>query len=94
MKIERAIAVPVLGGYFNDDLAAIRAGARRDGFFYEGRPVTPGFTRINQPSEAVSIVLLLTNGQAVAGDAMSVASFAPSAPVRLTRIIIWDFAPA
>jgi methylaspartate ammonia-lyase len=72
MKIERAIAVPVLGGYFNDDLAAIRAGARRDGFFYEGRPVTPGFTRINQPSEAVSIVLLLTNGQAVAGDAMSV----------------------
>jgi len=67
------LAVPVMGGYFNDDLAAILAGAKRDGFFYDGVPVTPGFSSIRQPSEAVSIVLLLDNGQTVVGDGMSVA---------------------
>lgn len=34
--------------------------------------MTPGFQQIRQPSEAVSIVLLLSNGVAVSGDGMSV----------------------
>lgn len=72
MRIEKALAIPVRGGFFNDDLVAVRAGARRDGFVYQGRPLTPGFSMIRQPSEAVSVVLLLNNGQAVAGDGMSV----------------------
>ena len=72
MRIDKAFAVPARGGYFNDDLVAIRAGARRDGFTYEGSPQTPGFGMIRQPSEAASLVLLLDNGQAVAGDALSV----------------------
>jgi methylaspartate ammonia-lyase len=72
MKIERAFALPAMGGYFNDDLKAIRAGARTDGFFYEGGPVTPGFRTIRQPSEAASVVFILSNGQVVSGDAMSV----------------------
>jgi methylaspartate ammonia-lyase len=72
MRIDKALAVPVRGGYFNEDLEAITAGAVRDGFVFTGAPVSPGFDRINEPSEAVSIVLLLDNGQAVTGDAMSV----------------------
>ena len=72
MKIEKAFAVPVRGGYFNDDLAALQRGPPRDGFIYDGHPVTPGFERIRQPSEAISILLLLDNGDVVAGDGMSV----------------------
>jgi len=72
IKIEKVLAVPAKGGFFNDDLLAIHAGAARDGFAYRGDPVTPGFQQIRQPSEAVSIVLLLSNGVAVSGDGMSV----------------------
>src|SRR5687768_8143210 len=72
MRVEKAIAVPAWAGFFNDDLAVIRAGARRDGFFYEGHPVTPGFDLIRNPSEGASIILLLDDGQVVSGDAVSV----------------------
>lgn len=72
MKIRQALAVPAWGGYFNDDLAAIQAGGGRDGFFYEGSPVTPGFQKIRHPTEAASIVLVLDDGQIVCGDALSV----------------------
>ena len=72
LHIQHAIVVPAHGGYYNEDLEAIRAGAVRDGFFYVGAPVTPGFGRIKEPSEAASIVLLLDNGQVVSGDALSV----------------------
>src|SRR5262245_45005811 len=72
MRIVQALAVPARGGFFNDDLAAIRAGAPRDGFTYDAAPRTPGFRMIRQPSEAASILLLLDNGQTVSGDALSV----------------------
>ena len=72
IKIERALAVPAKGGFFNDDLEAIYSGATRDGFGYRGDPLTPGFQQIRQPSEAISIVLLLDNGASVSGDGMSV----------------------
>jgi len=73
LKIERAIAVPSWGGYFNEDLAAIKSGAaKRDGFSYIGKPTTKGFDRIRQPTEAASILLLLEDGPAVVGDCLSV----------------------
>ena len=72
IKIEKALTVPAKGGFFNDDLRAIHSGAARDGFVYQGDPMTPGFQQIRQPSEAISIVLLLDNGVAVSGDGMSV----------------------
>ena len=72
MRIEKALAVPTWGGYFNDDLEAIRDGARADGFLYADPPQAPGFTAIRQPSEAASIILLLDNGLSVSGDALSV----------------------
>src|SRR5262245_9696461 len=72
MRIVRAIAVPTWGGFFNDDLAAIRGGAERNGFTYVGRPRTSGFETIRHPTEAASIVLLLDDGQIVVGDALTV----------------------
>src|SRR5687768_5712876 len=72
MSIERALVVPTWGGYFNDDLAAIRAGAKREGFTYVGDPVTPGFSRVRHPTEAAAVVLVLSDGQTVSGDCLTV----------------------
>ncbi len=72
MRIEKAIVIPARGGYYNEDLDAIRAGAQRDGYFYKEKPRAAGFTSIRQPSEAFSIVLLLDNGAIAVGDGMSV----------------------
>jgi len=72
MKIESAIVVRGLGGYYNDDLDAIRAGAKRDGFMYRGQPVAQGFTSIRQPNDAACFLLTLDTGQTVFGDATSV----------------------
>ena len=73
MQITKAIVLEARGGHYNEDLDKIRAGARRDGYFYEGEPQANGFTSIRQPSEAFSIVLILDNGGTVVGDGMSVA---------------------
>ena len=72
MRIVRVLAVPVRGGFFTDDQAAIRAGRRRDGFTYDGAPVTAGFVAVRQPAEAVSVLLELEDGQIAHGDCASV----------------------
>ena len=66
------ITVPVRTGFYADDQAAIRAGASRDGFRYIGEPLTPGFTSIRQPGEALSVLLVLDDGQVVHGDCAAV----------------------
>ena len=68
MKILDLLTVPVRGGFFVDDQAAIRAGAARDGFSYRGAPLTPGFTAIRQPAQALSVLLLLDDGSVAHGD--------------------------
>ncbi|MCY7374231.1 MAG: methylaspartate ammonia-lyase [Spirochaetaceae bacterium] len=72
MRIARVLAVPVRGGFFTDDQAAIRDGRRRDGFTYDGAPVTAGFVAVRQPAEAVSVLLELEDGQIAHGDCASV----------------------
>ncbi len=72
MVITDVIAVPVRSGFFADDQAAIRAGAVHDGFTYSGVPLTPGFVAIRQPGEAVSVLLLLDDGQVAHGDCAAV----------------------
>ena len=59
-------------GFFADDQLAIRNGARQDGFSYVGPPMTPGFTSIRQPGEALSILLVLDDGSVAVGDAACV----------------------
>jgi methylaspartate ammonia-lyase len=57
-------AVPATGGYFADDQDAIKAGAVRDGLAY------PGDVRV--PAEAVSVLLVLSDGYVAHGDCVSV----------------------
>jgi methylaspartate ammonia-lyase len=66
--------VPVVGrsGFFNRDLAAVKAGARADGFAYPGEPLSPGFAKIVQPGTAISVMLLLDDGQVAFGDCTDV----------------------
>src|SRR2546430_3017653 len=72
MNIADVIAVSGRAGFFNRDLAAVKAGAKADGFAYPGRPVSPRFTRIVQPGTAISVMLLLDDGQVAFGDCMDV----------------------
>ncbi len=66
--------IPVVGrsGFFNRDLAAVKAGARADGFAYPGKPLSPGFQKIVQPGTAISVMLLLDDGQVAFGDCTDV----------------------
>ena len=66
------VASAGLGGFFFDDQAAIKAGAFRDGYSYSGDPLTPGYSAIRQPAEAVSVMLVLDDGYVAVGDCASV----------------------
>src|ERR1700686_2212809 len=72
MNIADVVCAAGRAGFFNRDLAAIKAGAKADGFAYPGRPVSPGFTRIVQPGTAISVMLRLEDGQVAFGDCMDV----------------------
>ncbi|HEY6468913.1 MAG TPA: methylaspartate ammonia-lyase [Candidatus Dormibacteraeota bacterium] len=72
MIITDALAVPIRSGFFVDDQAAIGAGATHDGFTYAGNPMTAGFSAIRQAGEAVSVLLLLDDGQVAYGDCAAV----------------------
>jgi methylaspartate ammonia-lyase len=72
MIITDVLAIPVRSGFFVDDQAAIGAGANHDGFTYAGSPVTAGFSAIRQPGQAVSVLLLLDDGQVAHGDCAAV----------------------
>ncbi len=72
MRITDVLAVPVRGGFFTDDQAAILAGAEHDGFGYVGEPLTPGFTSIRQLAQALSVLLVLEDGSVEHGDCAAV----------------------
>ncbi len=60
-------------GYYVEDHAAIKKGAKFDGHFsYEGKPITRGFKMIKQPAKTLSFILSHNGGQKSYGDAMSV----------------------
>jgi methylaspartate ammonia-lyase len=71
-RIVDILTVPGRSGFFADDQLAIRAGAKHDGFGYVGTPLTPGFTDIRQPGEALSVLLILDDGDITHGDCASV----------------------
>ncbi|AIO18759.1 Methylaspartate ammonia-lyase [Candidatus Izimaplasma bacterium HR1] len=72
MKIVDIICSKSLTGFYFDDQKAIKAGATQDGFTYVGDPVTDKFTAIRQKGEAVSIMIILEDGQIGFGDATAV----------------------
>jgi len=61
-----------LTGFYFDDLAAITNGAKENGFLYEGKPETNGFTSIRQPGESISVMLIIDDGQIAFGDCAAV----------------------
>ncbi|MGW3507141.1 methylaspartate ammonia-lyase [Streptomyces sp. NPDC000994] len=70
--IRDVIAAPGLGAFFFDDQAAIKAGATRDGAAYTGTALTDGYRAVREPSESVSVMLVLDDGYVAHGDCASV----------------------
>jgi methylaspartate ammonia-lyase len=72
MKITRVVCSKGLTGFYFDDQKAIKLGAQSDGAMYIGETVTPGFSRIRQAGEAISVMIFLENGQFGWGDCAAV----------------------
>lgn len=72
MKITNVICSKGRTGFFFDDQRAIKKGAVADGAAYIGQPVTDGFTSIRQAGEAISVMLVLEDGQVAYGDCAAV----------------------
>ena len=61
MKIAGLLCATGRSGYFNKDLAAIRTGARQEGFGYIDPPITPGFDEVIQAGQCLSVMGLSTD---------------------------------
>ncbi len=72
MKIIDLVCAPGRTGFFFDDQRAIKSGAVMEGAAYFGEPKTPGFTSVRQAGEAISVMLLLEDGQVAFGDCAAV----------------------
>ncbi len=72
MKIIDVVCSRGRTGFYFDDQRAIKQGAGHDGTFYVGAPATPGFRAIRQAGEAISVMLILEDGQIAWGDCAAV----------------------
>ena len=72
MKITNVICSKGRTGFYFDDQRAIKKGAVADGAAYIGEPVTDGFTAIRQAGEAISVMIVLEDGQIAFGDCAAV----------------------
>jgi len=72
MKIVDVICSSGRTGFFFDDQQAVKTNAVKDGNAYKGYPVTPGFQAVRQAGEAVSVMLILEDGQVAYGDCAAV----------------------
>jgi methylaspartate ammonia-lyase len=72
MKIQEVVYSVGLSGYFNKDLLAVKAGAKPNGTFLEGKPLTAGYTQIVQAGAVISIMLVLDDGSVAVGECADV----------------------
>jgi len=72
MKIVDVVCAPGRTGFYFDDQRAIKLGAEADGAAYTGEPITEGFSSVRQAGEAISVLLLLEDGQVAWGDCAAV----------------------
>lgn len=72
MKIIDVVCAQGKTGFFFDDQKAIKAGAKNDGAFYKGDPLTEGFTAVRQAGESISVLFILENGAIAHGDCAAV----------------------
>ena len=68
MKIKDVVCAAGSTGFYFDDQRAIKRGAGHDGMFYIGQPVTEGFSAVRMKGEAVSVMIVLEDGQIAFGD--------------------------
>lgn len=71
-QIVRVLTAPAVGAYYYDDLAALQSRPIAVPERYLAEPVTPGFRRVREPAEAVSVGLALDDGRVVWGDCVAV----------------------
>ena len=72
MKIIDVVCSAGRSGFYFDDQRAIKKGAAHDGMFYSGETVTEGFTSVRQAGEAISVMIILEDGQIAYGDCAAV----------------------
>jgi len=72
MKIVDVICSKGRTGFFFDDQKAIKMGAETNGAAYVGAPVTAGFKSIRVAGEAISVMIVLEDGQVAYGDCAAV----------------------
>ncbi len=72
MKIVDVVLSEGTTGFYFDDQKAIKKGAKSDGIFYEGEPVTNGFQSVRQKGESISVMIILEDGQVAYGDCAAV----------------------
>jgi methylaspartate ammonia-lyase len=72
-EIARVLAVPAVGAYYYTDLAALQEGPMPLADQYTASPVSPGFRRVREVAEAVSVGLVLSDGRVAWGDCVAVA---------------------
>ena len=72
MKIIDVVCAPGRTGFYFDDQRAIKKNAIADGSAYRGDPITDGFTAVRQAGEAISVMLILEDGQIAWGDCAAV----------------------
>lgn len=72
MKVVKVLCAAGKTGFYFDDQRAIKKGAKNDGAFYIGEPVTEGFTGVRQAGESISVLFVLENGAIAHGDCAAV----------------------
>ncbi|NLL43239.1 MAG: methylaspartate ammonia-lyase [Firmicutes bacterium] len=73
MRITDVVLSKGLTGFYFDDQKVIRQGNYvENGLSYDGEPATPGFTKIRQAGESISVQLVLEDGQVAYGDCAAV----------------------
>ncbi len=71
-KITDIKLVPVQGAYYYEDIAALQAASVPEAERWFAPAVTPGFQRVREIAEAVSVGLVLDSGRVYWGDAIAV----------------------
>ncbi len=71
-SITHVLAVPAVGAYYYDDLTALQSRSIPLPERYTAAPATPGFRRVREVAEALSVGLVLDNNQVAWGDCVAV----------------------
>ena len=72
VTVTDVLAIPAEGAYYYDDLTALQAVPLSVAERYTTEPATPGFRRVREVAEALSVGLVLDSGQVAWGDCVAV----------------------